>query len=40
LELGLQPHYFTDEVIHEMLHALLKYKNSINRGIIMPRVSW
>jgi UDP-sulfoquinovose synthase len=40
LELGLQPHYFTDEVIHEMLHAILKYKNSINRGIIMPRVSW
>jgi UDP-sulfoquinovose synthase len=40
MELGLQPHYFTDEVIQEMLVTILKYKDRINKDIILPRVSW
>jgi UDP-sulfoquinovose synthase len=40
LELGLKPHYLTDEVIASMLERVVKYKNSIDRRIVMPRVRW
>lgn len=40
LELGLQPHYLTDEVIASMLERVIKYRNSIDRRIVMPRVRW
>jgi hypothetical protein len=40
MELGLQPHYFTDEVVQSMLEEIIKYKTSINKEIILPRVSW
>ena len=40
LELGLQPHYLTDEVIAGMLETVLKYKDLIDPGKIMPRVRW
>jgi len=34
LDLGLQPHYLTDEVIREMLERVYKYKDCINPGRI------
>jgi UDP-sulfoquinovose synthase len=40
LELGLKPHYLTDEVIEGMLTQVLKYKDQIDTRKIMPRVSW
>ncbi len=40
LELGLEPHYLTDEIITEMLEAVLKYRQGIDRRLIMPRVRW
>lgn len=40
LELGLQPHYLTDEVIAGMLKTVLKYKDLIDPSKIMPRVRW
>lgn len=40
LELGLKPHYLTDEVIASMLERVIKYKNSIDRRIVMPRIRW
>jgi UDP-sulfoquinovose synthase len=40
LELGLKPHYLTDEVIASMLERVIKYKSSINHRIVMPRVRW
>ena len=40
LELGLRPHFLTDEVITSMLEKVLKYKSSIDRKIVMPRVHW
>jgi UDP-sulfoquinovose synthase len=40
MELGLQPHYFTDEVVQSMLEEITKYQASINKEIILPRVSW
>ncbi len=40
LELGLKPHFMTDEVIAEMLKKVIKYKNRIDSRKIMPRVKW
>ena len=40
LELGLKPHYLTDDVVASMLEKVIKYKNSIDRRIVMPRVRW
>ena len=40
LELGLQPHYLTDEVIASMLEIVLKHKDAIVQGRILPRVRW
>lgn len=40
LNLGLQPHFMTDEVISEMLKAILKYKKMIDLRKIMPRIKW
>ncbi len=39
-ELGLQPHYMTDEVVAQMLEEVLKYKEQIDPSKIMPRVKW
>jgi UDP-sulfoquinovose synthase len=40
LELGLQPHLMTDEVVAGMLREVLKYKALIDTAKIMPRVKW
>jgi UDP-sulfoquinovose synthase len=40
LELGLQPHYMTDEVLAGMLSEVIRYQVQIDTGKILPRVSW
>ena len=40
LELGLKPHYMTDEVLAQMLEQVRKYKDLIDVDMIMPRVVW
>ena len=40
MDLGLDPHYMTDEVISAMLEKVLKYKDSIDGRKILPRVRW
>lgn len=40
LELGLKPHYLTDEVVASMLEKVIKYKDAIDHRIVMPRVRW
>jgi UDP-sulfoquinovose synthase len=40
LELGLKPHYMTEEVLAEMLEKVIEYKMQIDTRIIMPRVRW
>jgi UDP-sulfoquinovose synthase len=40
LELGLQPHFMTDDVLAEMLETIIPYKAEINDKAIMPRVRW
>lgn len=40
LELGLQPHYLTDEVMASMLEQVLRHRDAIDRRKILPRVRW
>lgn len=40
LDLGLQPHYLTDEVVAGMLEKVIQYKDRIDTKKIMPRVRW
>lgn len=39
-ELGLKPHYMTDDVIAQMLERIIEHKDRIAMDRIMPRVSW
>ncbi len=40
LDLGLEPHYLTDDVLASMLEQVLNYKEAIDASKIMPRVKW
>jgi UDP-sulfoquinovose synthase len=40
LELGLEPHPLTDEVLIEMLETVKRYANLIDPDKVLPRVSW
>lgn len=40
MELGLQPHYMTDDVVARMLEKVIEYKDHIDTRKIMPRVKW
>jgi len=40
LELGLKPHYMTDDVIEAMLQKVSLYKTQIDPSKILPRVRW
>ena len=40
LDLGLKPHFMTDEVIGSMLEKIIEHKGSILERRIMPRVMW
>lgn len=40
LELGLQPHYMTDDVLAGMIRSVMKHKANIVERRILPRVAW
>jgi UDP-sulfoquinovose synthase len=40
LELGLEPHYLTDEVLAQMIEAVLEHKNKIKHDQIYREVKW
>lgn len=40
LELGLQPHYLTDDVIASMFRVVRNYKDRINRDAIFRGIKW
>jgi len=40
MELGLEPHYMTDDVLATMLEQVIRYKDQIDTNKIMPRVKW
>ncbi len=40
LELGLKPHFLTEEVLTDMLETVLRNREKIDLNKIMPRVKW
>jgi UDP-sulfoquinovose synthase len=40
LELGLEPHFLSDELVDGMIATILKHKERIKRDIILPKVKW
>ncbi len=40
IDLGLQPHFMTDDVIHSMIKQVMEYKDHIDIKKILPRVRW
>lgn len=40
LELGLKPHYLTDDVLSSMIRDVMRYKDNIAVRRILPRVKW
>ncbi len=40
MELGLKPHYMTDEVLSAMLEKVIACRDRIDSGKILPRVRW
>jgi len=39
-DLGLEPHYLTDDVLADLLHRIRCHRDAIDVRRIMPRVSW
>jgi UDP-sulfoquinovose synthase len=39
-ELGLQPHYLTNEVLTDMLQTVIRHKAAIAPRMMLPRVRW
>lgn len=40
LDLGLQPHFLSDELVGSMIGIIMKHKHRIKREIILPKVKW
>jgi len=40
LELGLEPHFLSDEVLREMMELVMKYRDRINHDAIFRGVKW
>ena len=40
IDMGLKPHFMTDEVLAGMFEAILPHRDAIKTDRIMPRVSW
>ena len=40
VELGLKPHYLTDEVLADLFERVARYKDQIDTAKILPRVRW
>ncbi|MBI3075989.1 MAG: NAD-dependent epimerase/dehydratase family protein [Deltaproteobacteria bacterium] len=40
LDLGLKPHYLSDELLNSMLRTIDRYRHRIKKEIIMPRIRW
>lgn len=40
LELGLNPHYLSDDFLEQMIKFVLKHKSKIKRGQILRQVKW
>jgi UDP-sulfoquinovose synthase len=39
-DLGIKPHYFTNEIVERLMDVVVKYKNNIKKDIIFKGVKW
>lgn len=39
-ELGLEPHFLTEEVLQEMLRFVMRHRERVRADLMAPRVSW
>jgi UDP-sulfoquinovose synthase len=39
-DLGLQPHLLTDEVLRDILHTAVRYKDRVMPDNVLPKVTW
>ena len=40
INLGINPHYFTEEMIEHLFNVVCKYKNNINKDVIFKGIKW
>ena len=40
LEMGLEPHFLTEDVLAQMLERIIPHRDKISRARIMPRIRW
>ncbi len=40
IDLGLQPHYLSENLLDSLLKIAVRYKDRIDSSLIMPRVNW
>ncbi len=40
LDLGVKPHYLTDEIMEEMFRVVEKFKDGIRKGVIFRGIKW
>ena len=40
IEIGVEPHYLTDEVMTGIFHSVSKHKDRIRKDIIIPGIKW
>jgi len=40
IELGLEPHYLTDDILAAMFNVIASYKENIRRDVIMKGIKW
>ena len=40
LELGLKPHFLSDELVDSMIGVILQHKSRIKPELILPKIKW
>ena len=40
VDIGVKPHYLTDDVMEEMLRVVARYKDNIRKDVIYRGVKW
>jgi UDP-sulfoquinovose synthase len=40
VELGLEPHLLSDSLLDSLMNVALKYRDRIDAGVMLPRISW
>ena len=40
IELGLEPHLLSDSLLDSLMNVALKYRDRIDAGVMLPRISW